>query len=43
MDPELIGESADIDQLQIDDSAADCIPAGYRAKRRQAVHAASFV
>lgn len=26
-------------KLQVDDSAADCIPAGYRAKRRQAVSA----
>ena len=27
----------DFDEIQVDDSAADCIPAGYRAKRRQAV------
>ncbi len=27
----------DFDEMQVDDSAADCIPAGYRAKRRQAV------
>ena len=43
VDPEPLVESAEIDQLQIDDSAADCIPAGYRAKRRQAVLAASCV
>lgn len=28
----------ELDQLKVD-SAADCIPAGYRAKRRQAVSA----
>ncbi len=27
----------DFDAMQADDSAAVCIPAGYRAKRRQAV------
>ena len=31
--------TADFDQLIVDDSAADCLPAGYRAKRRQAVSA----
>lgn len=30
-------------KLQVDDSAADCIPAGYRAKRRQAVRLKHFV
>jgi len=35
--PDQEQETDDIDQLKVDDSAADCIPAGYRAKRRQAV------
>lgn len=35
----------EVDNLQVGDSAADCVPAGYMAKRRQAVrftHAACF-
>ena len=35
VDPIVAGVA--FDEMQVDDSAADCIPAGYRAKRRQAV------
>ena len=38
VDPTVPEEAGiDFDAMQTDDSAADCIPASYRAKRRQAV------
>ena len=33
---------SDCDQLKVDDSALDCVPAGYHAKRRQAVREPNF-
>ena len=37
VDPVVPEPHVELEQLKVDDSAADCIPAGYRAKRRQAV------
>lgn len=35
--PEWGDGSAEVGHLQVGDSAAECVPAGYMAKRRQAV------
>lgn len=42
--PESGERSAEVfGKLQVDDSAVDCIPAGYKAKRRQAVRLKSLL